>query len=86
MMQPTPTKPKRLSIAAHSVESNHSDNGLSESDLSSVIDDKPAPRKRRKNTQSGKEKGAREVCWWELKKGKPKKTKINVGVKDMGYY
>jgi len=51
-----------------------------------VIDDKPAPRKRRKNTQSGKEKGAREVCWWELKKGKPKKTKINVGVKDMGYY
>ncbi|CAG8627580.1 11521_t:CDS:10 [Paraglomus brasilianum] len=59
-LSPTPTKPKRLSIAAHSVESNHSDNGLSESDLSSVIDDKPAPRKRRKNTQSGKEKVAHE--------------------------
>jgi len=34
-----------------------------------VIDDKPAPRKRRKNTQSGKEKVAHEVCWWELKRG-----------------
>ena len=72
--------------ATHSVDSIHSDNNLSESDLSSVIDDEPAPRKRRKNTQSGKEKVAREVCWWELKKGKLKKTKINVGVKDMGYY
>ncbi|CAG8531701.1 9180_t:CDS:2 [Paraglomus occultum] len=53
----TSTKSKRLSTATHS---DNSDNNLSESDLSSVIDDKPAPRKRRKNTQSGKEKVTHE--------------------------